>query len=163
LNEALDQLLQSVELCQQTNDEIGLSEAYCQLAETYLALDRLPEAGQACEHACAIAIAAGDPQAEAIGYRVQSMLAIRRGELESALIDARRSVHILTELGSAYELGHSMITQAIVLIHKRQPQAACDVLAEAIWLMSRAGAVAARAEAEELLDQARAQTKEAQP
>jgi hypothetical protein len=127
-----------------------------------LALDRLPEAGQACEQACAIAIAAGDPQAEAIGYRVQSLLAIRRGDLESALVDARRSVHILTELGSTYELGQSMVAQATVLIHRRQLEAACDVLNEAIWLMNRAGAVAARAEAEKLLSQAREQAKETQ-
>jgi len=162
LSESHDQLQQSIELYQQTNDESGLSEAYCQLAETFLALDRVPEAERACEQACAIAIAAGDPQAEAISYRVQSMLAIRRGDLQSALIDARRSVSMLTELGSTYELGQSMIAQATVLMYTQQPEAAYDVLMEAIRLMSRAGATVARAEAEKLLNQAREQTKEAE-
>jgi class 3 adenylate cyclase/tetratricopeptide (TPR) repeat protein len=160
LQESLDQLTQSAELCRQTNDELGLAEAYRQLAETYIALDQLAEAERAADQACAVAIVSADPQAEAIAYRVRGMLAAKRGDYETALEDARRSIRMLAQIGSTHELGQSMVLQATILLHAGSNDAACDVLAEAIRLLSRVGAAADMKQAKELIDQARAQTQE---
>jgi predicted ATPase/class 3 adenylate cyclase len=160
LGASLDQLTRSAELCRQTADDLGLAEAYRQLAETYIALDQLADAERAAEQACATASAAGDPQAEAIAYRVRGMLAARRGDYVTALDDTRRSVRMLTDLGSTHELGQSMIIQAMIMIHEGSVEAACDLLAEAIQLLERVGAAADVAQANQLIAQARAQTKE---
>jgi tetratricopeptide (TPR) repeat protein len=151
LSESLDQLLRSIELCQQMSDDLGLSEAYRQLAETYLALDRLGEAAEACEQARAFAIAAGDPQSEAIASRVRGMLAAALGDNDGALAALIDSIHLLTDLGSAHELGQSMTIQATILIRAGQAGAARGFLEEAIRLLQQAGAAADLAQADQLL------------
>lgn len=156
LPESLEQLLRSAELSRQMRDDMGLSEAYRQLAETYIALDRLGEAAEACDQARASAIAAGDPQAEAIAYRVRGLLAAARSDYDSALDDTRRSIRMLTELGSTQELGQSMTIQATILVRAGQTEAACALLEEAILLLRKTGAAADMAQAEQLLDAARA-------
>jgi predicted ATPase len=163
LPESLEQLLASVELCRNMNDDLGLAEAYRQLAETYIALDQLVEAEATCQLAQATAIAAGDPQSEAIVYRVRSLLAAKRGDDEAAFEDARQSTRILAELGSTHELGQSMIVQATILLHEEQCDLASIMLKEAILLLEKAGAAADRMQAEQLLEQVKAQPKEIRP
>ena len=152
LPESIEQLLRSAELSRQMRDDLGLAEAYRQLGETYIALDRLAEAEQAYDQARATAIAAGDPQAEAIAYRVGAMLAAARGDYDTALDNTQRSIRLLTDLGSAQELGQSMIVQATILMHEGQADAARATLEEAIRLFQKAGADADMTQAEQLLD-----------
>jgi class 3 adenylate cyclase/tetratricopeptide (TPR) repeat protein len=160
LDESLDQLSQSAELCRQTDDELGLIEAYRQLAETYMALDQLAQAERAAEQACATAVAAGDPQSEAIAYRVRGMLAARRGDHDTALDDTQRSIRILTQLGSTHELGQSLVSQATILLREGSVEPACELLAEAIQLLGRVGAAADMQQAQQLIELARSQQKD---
>jgi tetratricopeptide (TPR) repeat protein len=155
LAESVDQLMLSAELCRQTNDELGLAEAYRQLAETYMALDQLAEAERATEQAYATAVASGDPQTEAIAYRVRGMLATKRGDYQAALEDTRRSIRMLTQLGCTHELGQSLMLQATILIREENTDAACDLLSEAIQLLGRVGAAADMQQAQQLMGQAR--------
>jgi tetratricopeptide (TPR) repeat protein len=154
LAESVDQLMISVELCRQTDDELGLAEAYRQLAETYLALDQLAEAERATEEAYATAVASRDPQAEAIAYRVRGMLAAKRGDYQTAAEDTRRSIRMLTELGSTHELGQSMMLLATILMREDTTDATCDLLSEAVQLFGRVGAAADMAQAQQLIEQA---------
>jgi tetratricopeptide (TPR) repeat protein len=143
----------SAELCRQTNDELGLAEAYRQLAETYLALDQLAEAERATEQAYTTAVASGDPQTEAIAYRVRGMLATKRGDYQAALEDTRRSIRMLTQLGCTHELGQSLMLQATILIREENTAAACELLSEAIQLLGRVGAAADMQQAQQLMEQ----------
>jgi class 3 adenylate cyclase/tetratricopeptide (TPR) repeat protein len=162
LTESVDQLTLSVELCRQTNDELGLAEAYRQLAETYLALDQLTDAEHAAKHAYATAIASGDPQTEAIVYRVRGMLAARRGDYQTAIEETRRSIRMLTQLGCTHELGQSMVLQASILLREGSIDTARDILGEAMQLLERVGAAADMQQAQQLFEQARISKKERQ-
>jgi class 3 adenylate cyclase/tetratricopeptide (TPR) repeat protein len=142
LDESLDQLMQSVELCQQMQDDLGLAEAERQLAETYIALDRLADAEESCARALEWSLAAGDAQAEAIVYRVRGLLAAARGDDEMALDQTQRSVQMLTELGSTQELAHSLALQARAWLHAGRADMARATIEEAIVLFQKAGAVA---------------------
>jgi class 3 adenylate cyclase/tetratricopeptide (TPR) repeat protein len=155
LAESVDQLMLSAELCRQINDDLGLAEAYRQIAETYIALDQLVEAERASEQAYATAVASGDPQTEAIAYRVRGMLAAGRGDYQTAIEDTRRSIRMLTQLGCTHELGQSMMLQATILIREGSTDAACDLLGEAIQLLGRVGAAADMQQAQQLVEQAR--------
>jgi tetratricopeptide (TPR) repeat protein len=155
LAESVDQLTLSAELCRQTNDELGLAEAYRQLAETYIALDQLAEAERATEQAYATAVASGDPQTEAIAYRVRAMLAAKRGDYQAALEDTRRSIRMLTQLGCTHELGQSLILQATILLREENTDAARDLLSEAIQLLGQVGAAADMQQAQQLMQQTR--------
>jgi tetratricopeptide (TPR) repeat protein len=155
LAESADQLMISAELCRQTDDDLGLAEAYRQLAETYIALDQLAEAERAAEQAYATAIASRDPQTEAIAYRVRGMLAAKRGDYQTAAEDTRRSIRMLTDLGCTQELGQSMMLLATILIREEHMDAACDLLNEAIQLLGRVGAAADMAQAQQLIQHAR--------
>jgi tetratricopeptide (TPR) repeat protein len=132
-------------------DELGLSEAFRQLAETYIALVRLDVAADACEQARAYAIAAGDPQAEAIAYRVRGLLAAALGDYDAALAVLADSVRLLTDLGSAHELGQSILIQATIFIRAGQADTASAFLEESIRLLRQAGAAADLEQAELLL------------
>jgi class 3 adenylate cyclase/tetratricopeptide (TPR) repeat protein len=150
LPESLDQLQRSVELCRQLHDDLGLSEAYRQLAETYIMLGRLDEAAEACEHARDFAIAAGDLQAEAIAYRARGLLAVALADYDGALAVLADSVRLLTGLGSAHELGQSMIVQVKTLIRLGQTKTAHAFLEEATRLLRQAGAASDLAQAQQL-------------
>jgi class 3 adenylate cyclase/tetratricopeptide (TPR) repeat protein len=156
LAESVDQLTLSVELCRQTNDELGLAEAYRQLAETYIALDQLAEAERATAQAYASAVESGDPQTEAIAYRVCAILAAKRGDYQTAIEHTRRSIRMLAQLGCTHELGQSMMVQATILIREENIDAACDLLSEALQLLGRVGAAADMQQAQQLIEQARA-------
>jgi predicted ATPase len=151
---SLDQLLLCVDLCRQLDDELGLTEAYRQLAETYIALDRLADAEEAAAQSLEWALAAGDAQAEAIAHRVRAQLAAARGDDATALEAVGRSVQMLTELGSTQELGQSLAIQATVWLGAGRPDLARVTIAEAIALFQSAGAADDLAGARQLLDAA---------
>jgi tetratricopeptide (TPR) repeat protein len=161
LEESLDQLMRCVELCRHMRDELGLAEAERQLAETYIALDRLADAEGACGRALEWSLAAGDAQAEAIVYRVRGLLAATRGDTETALADMQRSVQMLTELGCTQELGQSLVDQAGVWLRARRADLARAALEEAIALFRKAGAIADEDIARQLLDAAFVEQSEA--
>ena len=152
LTESLDQLQQSAQLCHAMQDDLGLAEAYRQIAETDIALERLADAEEACAQALARAIAARDSQAEAIAHRVRGLLAAARGDDDSALASSRRSVHMLTELGSTQELGQSLVAQAAVWRHMGRAEQARTTLQEAIALFRQGGAAADMTDAQKQLD-----------
>jgi tetratricopeptide (TPR) repeat protein len=133
------------------DDDLGLSEAYRQLAETYIALGSLDEAADACELARAHAIVAGDPQAEAIAYRVRGMLAAASGDETTALAALADSIRLLTDLGSAHELGLSMVVHGTILLNMGHRGEARGFVEEAIRLLRKAGAAADGTQAEQLL------------
>jgi predicted ATPase/class 3 adenylate cyclase len=158
LPESLDQLLRSAELCRQTNDDVGLAEVYRQLAETYIALDQLAAADTACSQAYTAAVAASDTQAEAIVYRVRGILAIARGDHDTAIAETQRSIQMLTELGSTHELGQSMMVQATIWLGVGRTDLARAILEEAILLFQKAGAAADLLQAERILAAQQLQT-----
>jgi class 3 adenylate cyclase/predicted ATPase len=151
LPESVEQLTRSIVLCRQMDDDLGLSEAYRQLAETYIALGQLGEAADMCELAHTHALAAGDVQAEAIAYRVRGMLAGAYGNEISALDASLNSIRLLTDLGSAHELGQSMVVHGTILLHMQRRNEARGFFEEAIRLLRKAGAAADQAQAEYLL------------
>ncbi|HEX5691434.1 MAG TPA: tetratricopeptide repeat protein, partial [Roseiflexaceae bacterium] len=151
LPDSIEQLTQSIALCRQMDDDLGLSEAFRQLAETYIALGRLGEAADTCEQARVHALAAGDPQAEAIAYRVRAMLAAAFGDETTALATSADSIRLLSDLGSAHELGQSMVVHGTILLKLQRHNESRNFIEEAIELLQKAGAAADQAQAEQLL------------
>lgn len=160
LPESLAQIERSIELCGTIHDDLGMSEAQRQLAETFITMERLVEAEQASIRALDFAFAANDAQAEAIAYRVRGMLAGARSDYDLAIAEVQRSIQILTEIESTPELGQSLVVQARLWIGAGQPELAGATLDEAIALFQKAGASADLDTTSKLLAQLRAEEYE---
>lgn len=157
LDESLDQLQRSVALCHEIQDDLGLAEAQRQLAETYIAMDRLVEAEAACARAIEWAKRAVDAQTEAIACRVCGVLAAKRGDGVTAIESVQRSIQILTELGSTQELAQSLAVAASIWLTLGRADLARAAIEEAIELFQKAGASADLEHARRQLDTASAE------
>ncbi len=79
------------------------------------------------------------------------MLAAACGDETSALAASADSIRLLTDLGSAHELGQSMVVHGTILLNIQRKNEARGFFEEAIRLLRKAGAAADQAHAEELL------------
>jgi tetratricopeptide (TPR) repeat protein len=153
LPESVNELVKAISLCKASNDDLGLAEAYRQLAETYIVMGYLGKAEQACNQALEHSLLAGDPQTEAIAYRVFGQLAIAQGNDDIAANLVQKSIRMLGELGSNQELAHSLLVQAKVCSLRSQDLDARLLLEEARNLFQKVGATADEQKVEHLLEQ----------
>ena len=163
LTESVDQLTLSVELCRQTNDELGLAEAYRQLAETYIALDQLADAERRdragirhCDHIRRPADRSNRISgARHVGRQARRLSDRDRGHAPQHSDADAAWLH--TRAWSEHDAASNHSDSA-----KEVSTQPAIILGEAMQLLDRVGAAADMQQAQQLFEQARISKKERQ-
>jgi adenylate cyclase len=139
LNEAVDNCLHSIEIYQQLDDKVGLSDAYNNLFIVYDDLGYWKRAGEALTQSLVLKQEIGDIFGQGMMANNLAYIHLNRGEWDRAASLFKQSYAVWQQLGSAWGEAVVLSNLAQVYIDQENPDEARDALSHSETIFAEIG------------------------